>query len=151
MLFINLNPRNIRNEVRDLYGHQLVCLNPNHPDEDTPPQIRDWLNLVYQSIHNSSAPILNTNNAGIKKAAQLISFENLTPEERTESKNKEASKITIAKIENIAREDERTKAAAEKEQMILEMHEDGMSITRIAKFAQKTEEEVQQIITKYKQ
>ena len=160
LLFINLNPRNIRNEVRDLYGHQLVCLNPNHPDEDTPPQIRDWLNLVYQSIHNSSAPILNTNNAGVKKAAQLISFENLTPEERTESKNKEASKITIAKIENIAREDERVKAAAEKEQimlsvaaekeqMILEMHEDGMIVTRIAKFAQKTEEEVQQIITKH--
>ena len=46
---------------------------------------------------------------------------------------------------------ERTKAEAGKEQMILEMYEDGMSVTRIAKFAQKTEEEVQQIITKYKQ
>ena len=150
-MFINLNPRNIRNEVRDLYGHQLVCLNPNHPDEDTPPQIRDWLNLVYQSIHNSSAPILNTNNAGVKKAAQLISFENLTPEERTESKNKEASKITIAKIENIAREDERAKAEAEKEQIVIGMDKAGLPVSQIALITQKTEEEVQQIITKYKQ
>jgi len=30
----------------------------------------------------------------------LISFENLTPEERTKAKNKEASMVTIAKIEN---------------------------------------------------
>ena len=35
-------------------------------------------------------------NEGIKKATELISFENLTPEERTKSKNKEAAKIVIA-------------------------------------------------------
>ena len=33
-------------------------------------------------------------------AIELISFENLTPEERTQAKNKEAGKITIAKVEN---------------------------------------------------
>ena len=150
LLFINLNPRNIRNEVRDLYVHQLVCLNPNHPDEDTPPQIRDWLNLVYQSIHNSAAPILNTNNEGVKKAAQLISFENLTPEERNESKKKEATKITIAKIENIVREDERAKAELEKENMILGMDKAGLPASQIAIITQKPEEEVQQIIEKNK-
>ena len=94
-----------------MYGHQFVCLNPNHPDESTPPQIRDWLNLVYESIHNSQHPVLNTNNAGIKKAAELISFENLTPEERAASKKKEAGKITIAKIEQNARIEEKVEIA----------------------------------------
>jgi hypothetical protein len=150
LLFINLNPQTINGEVRDLYGHQFVCLNPNYPDESTPPQIRDWQNLVYESIHNSAHPILNTANAGVKKAAELISFENLTPEERSASKKKEAGKITIAKIEQDARDDERAKAEEEKEQMILEMNENGLPIKQITKITKKTEEEIAKIIEKYR-
>jgi hypothetical protein len=100
VLLMNLNPRTLKGEVRDLYGHQLVCLNPNHPDEDTPQQIRDWLDLIYQSIHSPERPVLNTKHEGIRKAVELISFDNLTPEERKKAKNKEAAKVTIAKIEN---------------------------------------------------
>ena len=36
-------------------------------------------------------------NEGIRKAVELISFENLTPEERTKAKNKEAAKIVLTK------------------------------------------------------
>ncbi len=111
LLLIDFNPRNIRGEVRDLYGHQFVCLNPNHPDSDTPQKARDWLDLIYQSMHNPQRPVLNTKNEGIKKAAELISFENLTPEERSESKKKEAGLITIAKVEQIARKEERQEIA----------------------------------------
>jgi hypothetical protein len=100
VLLINLNPQNLKGEMKDLYGHQFVCLNPNHPAEETPKNIRDWLDLIYQSIHNSERPVLNTQHEGIKKAIELISFENLTPEERTQAKNKEAAKVTVAKIEN---------------------------------------------------
>jgi hypothetical protein len=57
---------------------------------------------------------LNIENKGIKKAAELINFDNLTPEERAESKNKEAAKVTLAKMEEIARTEERTLAEAEK-------------------------------------
>jgi hypothetical protein len=44
VLLITLNPQTLKGEIRDLYGHQsggvpLVCLNPNHPDKDTPKQI----------------------------------------------------------------------------------------------------------------
>jgi hypothetical protein len=99
VLLLNFNPQNLKGEIRDLYGHQFVCLNPNHPDTGTPQQIRDWLDLIYQSIHNPERPALNTANEGIKMAIELISFENLTPEERTQAKNKEAGKITIAKVE----------------------------------------------------
>jgi len=100
VLLLQLNPQNLKGEIRDLYGHQFVCLNPNHPDKDTPKQIRDWLDLIYQSIHSPERPVLNTQNEGIRKAIELISFENLTPEERTKAKNKEATRITVAKIEN---------------------------------------------------
>jgi hypothetical protein len=101
VLLLNINPQTLKGEIKDLYGHQFVCLNPNHPEKDTPKQIRDWLDLIYQSIHNPERPALNTENEGIKKAIELISFENFTPEERTKAKNKEASMITIAKIENL--------------------------------------------------
>jgi hypothetical protein len=100
VLLLNINPQSIKGEVRNLYGHQFVCLNPNHPDNDTPQQIRDWLDLIYQSIHNPERPVLNTQNEGIRRAIELISFENLSPEERANAKNKEAGKITVAKIEN---------------------------------------------------
>ncbi len=100
VLQVNLNPQNLRGEIRDLYGHQFVCLNPNHPDLGTPQPIRDWLDLIYQSIHSPERPVLNTRHEGIRKAVELISFENLTPEERTRAKNKEAARITVAKIEN---------------------------------------------------
>jgi hypothetical protein len=101
VLLINLNPQTLGGEMRDLFGHQFVCLNPNHQSQDTPQSLRDWLDLIYQSIHTPQRPSLNMENAGIKKAVELISFENLTPEERTQAKNKEAAKVTLAKMQNI--------------------------------------------------
>jgi hypothetical protein len=100
VLLLNLNPQTLQGEIRNLYGHQFVCLNPNHPNSETPKQIRDWLDLIYQSIHSPERPVLNTKNEGIRKAMELISFDNLSPEERTNAKNKEAARVTIAKIEN---------------------------------------------------
>lgn len=97
VLLLNLNPQTLQGEIRALYGHQFVCLNPNHPNSQTPTQIRDWLDLIYQSIYHPENPVLNTQNEGIRKAIELISFENLTPEERTKAKDKEAAKITLAK------------------------------------------------------
>ena len=49
----------------------------------------------------------------------------------------------------IEKEALRAKAEAKEEQMILEMHEDGMNAAKIAKFTQKTALEVQAIIKKY--
>jgi PD-(D/E)XK nuclease family transposase len=100
VLLLKLNPKTLNGQERELYEHQFVCLNPNYADQETPKPIRDWLTLIYESIHNAENAIINRENAGIRRAAELISFENLTPEERALSKNKEAGKITIAKIEN---------------------------------------------------
>jgi predicted transposase/invertase (TIGR01784 family) len=105
VLLLKLNPQTLQGEIRDLYGHQFVCLNPNHPNEETPKQIRDWLDLIYESIHHPENPNLNTENEGIKKAVELISFENLTPNERMHAKNKEGAKIVIATTEKYAKEE----------------------------------------------
>jgi hypothetical protein len=153
-LLLDFNPRTISGEIRDLYGHQFVCLNPNYSDTDTPQKVRDWLNLIYQSMHNSENPVVNIENAGIKKAIELISFENLTPEERSESKKKEAGKITIAKIEKDARDDERAKAEKEAErkevESILGFYDNGVPVPVIAKSLNKKEEEITEIIEKHR-
>ena len=111
VLLLNLNPQTLQGEIRELYGHQFVCLNPNHPNSETPKQIRDWLDLIYQSIHSPERPVLNMQNEGIKKAMELISFENLSPAERTQAKNKEAAKITLAKTELYAKQEEKFEIA----------------------------------------
>jgi hypothetical protein len=137
-LLLDFNPRTIRGEIRDLYGHQFVCLNPNHPDPDTPQKIRDWLDLIYQSMHNPQRPVLNTGNAGIKKAAELINFDNLTPEERTESKNKEAGLITIAKVEQSARKEEKIDIAKK-------MLDDNEPIEKIVRYTGLPLERIQEL------
>jgi len=105
VLLLNINPQTLAGKVRNLYGHQFVCLNPNYPDESTPQNIRDWLDLIYQSIHSPERTVLNVENLGIKKAIELISFENLTPTERTEAKNKEAGKITAVKLKRLEKQE----------------------------------------------
>ncbi len=111
VLLLKLNPQTLKGEVRELFGHQFVCLNPNHPDVETPKQIRDWLDLIYQSIHSPERPVLNTDNEGIRKAVELISFENLTPEERKKAKDKEASRIVLSKERNAGKKESQIEIA----------------------------------------
>jgi hypothetical protein len=111
VLLLTLNPQTLQGKVRELYGHQFVCLNPNHPDPSTPKSMRDWLDLIYQSIHSPERPVLNMDNEGIKKAMELISFENLTPEERTQAKNKEAAKIVLTKERAAGKQEEKIEIA----------------------------------------
>jgi PD-(D/E)XK nuclease family transposase len=84
----NLNGKNI-----PIYGHQMVCLNPNHPEPDTPQAMRDWLDLFYQSIHSPERPNINRSNAGIKRAADLIDFTKFTPKELADAKNLEQNMV----------------------------------------------------------
>lgn len=111
VLAFKINPKTLSGIERDLYGHQFVCLNPNHSDATTPQAIRDWMDLIYQSIHNRERPVLNIQNEGIRRAVELISFENMTPEERTAAKNKEASRVTRAIYEDLFRTEEKREIA----------------------------------------
>jgi hypothetical protein len=105
VLLLQLNPRTLKGEERDLFGHQFVCLNPNHPEKDTPKPIRDWLDLIYQSIYNSGRPVINLQNEGIKRAAELIEIDNISPEELELKKKTEAGKVAKTIYENAAREE----------------------------------------------
>lgn len=97
-LMVNINPKTFNGEERDIYGHQFVCLNPNHPDKETPKRIRDWLDLIYQSIHSPERPNVNESNEGIKRVVDLISFEDLSPIELAEAKKKESTKVATLKM-----------------------------------------------------
>lgn len=136
VLLITLNPQTLKGEIRDLYGHQFVCLNPNHPNKDTPKQIRDWLDLIYQSIHSPERPTLNIENEGIRKAIELISFENLTPEERAEAKNKEAARIVLTQ-----------ERYAEKTEIAKNMLAENEPDEKIAKYTGLSVEQIQQLRT----
>lgn len=95
-LLSTINPKNLKGKELEIYGHQLIFLNPNYRNEETPPNIKDWLDLIYESIHNPKNPHINLANPAIKKAAELIDYNDMSSEEITESKNEEARKITLS-------------------------------------------------------
>jgi hypothetical protein len=86
VLISKLNPKNLKGIERKIFNHQLIYLNPNYKGEDTPQNYRDWLDLIYESIHNPENPKLNTDNLGIKRAIEIVNFENISPEEWEEAK-----------------------------------------------------------------
>ena len=86
VLISSLNPKNLRGYEKKLFGHNLIFLNPNYKDGSTSDNYRDWLDLIYESIHHPENPTININKEGIKRAAELVQFENISPEEWEESK-----------------------------------------------------------------
>jgi hypothetical protein len=101
VIVTKFSSKNLKGKEINIYAHQMVCLNPNHPEVDTPAAIRDWLDLIYQSIHSPERPNVNLNNAGVKRAAELIDYDKLTPQELAKAKNKEQGEVvkSIYKLE----------------------------------------------------
>ncbi len=97
VLVSTLNPRNLDGIERKLFNHELVFLNPNYKDVDTPINYRDWLELVYESIHNAENANINLENKGVKRAASIVSFEKISPQEWEQSKI-EAGKTKVLEI-----------------------------------------------------
>lgn len=105
VLVSSLNPKNLKGIEKDIYGHELIFLNPNYRGADTPGNYRDWLDLIYESIHNPENPRINTNNSGISRAAAVVGFDNISPEEWETSKIDVARKKTLAIEKKIGREE----------------------------------------------
>ena len=110
VLISNLNPKNLKGIERKIFNHELIYLNPNYKGESTPANYRDWLDLIYESIHNPENPNINLENAGIKRVAEFVNMENVTPEEW------EMAKIEVSKKKVIVLERE-----AEKQEIALNM------------------------------
>lgn len=98
VLISSLNPKNLNGIERKIFNHELVYLNPNYKGEDTPQNYRDWLDLLYESIHNPENPKVNFQNKGVMRAIDIISYENISPEEWEQSKI-EAGKQVVIKLE----------------------------------------------------
>jgi nitrogen regulatory protein PII-like uncharacterized protein len=96
VLISSLNPKNLKGIERKIYNHELVFLNANYKDAETPQNYRDWLDLIYESIHHPENPQINIKNEGIKRAFEMISYENLTPEEWEQSKLEASKQKVIA-------------------------------------------------------
>jgi PD-(D/E)XK nuclease family transposase len=107
VLISSLNPKNLKGMERPIFNHELIYLNPNYKGEGTPPNYRDWLDLIYESIHHPDNPTLNTANAGVKRASEIVSYENISPEEWEQSKI-EVSKRKVIKLERDAGREEKS-------------------------------------------
>jgi len=109
ILISDVNPRDKEGNVVNFYGHQLIFLNPNFKTAKTPPAIKDWFNLILESIENPDNPKINLKKRAIKKAAKLIESDNLTPEVRR------AAKVAVATEETRKLVERRAKAEGQKE------------------------------------
>ena len=95
ILISTSNPKNFKNIERKIYNHELVFLNPNYKDLETPINYRDWLDLIYESIHHLDNPKINLNNAGVKRASEIANFDVIDPYEWEASKFAAASRKTL--------------------------------------------------------
>jgi predicted transposase/invertase (TIGR01784 family) len=140
VLVSNLNPKNLKGAERKLFNHELIYLNPNYKDGDTPQNYRDWLDLIYESIHNPQNPQVNIQNAGIKRAVEIVSYENINPYEWEESK-KEAGRRKVITLER----------AEEREEVQIEVAKnailEGLDIAVISKLTGLTVEKIEELRT----
>jgi predicted transposase/invertase (TIGR01784 family) len=161
VLVSDLNPRTLEDKVRNLYPHRLIFLNPNHISDNTPALIKDWLDLISESIKNPDAPRINLQNPAIQKAARLANIEDMPESVLEEGKIAEMRKAARVIYEDIGRAEERAKAEAEKAQLIQEardkevqtivkMRDSGIAVADIAGFMDKTPEEIMAILAAHK-
>lgn len=135
-LLSSLNPKNLKDFERDIYGHQLIFLNPNYRTNETPPDIKDWLDLIYESIHNPENPKINLSKPAIKKASELIDYNDMSPEEITASKDEEARKATLTIYEEKGRIEGKIEIAKQ-------MKVDGVEVKTISKYTGLSETEIE--------
>ncbi len=103
ILVHNSNLYDLEGKEYDVFGHKLIFLNHNYVQDTTPQGYRDWLVLVKESIKSPKNPQVNLANEGVRKVTELIDYEQLSPEERTESKNRNAAESAKAIYEQEAK------------------------------------------------
>lgn len=130
--------KNLQGKDIPIYGHQMVCLNPNYPESYTPPQIRDWLDLFYQSIHNPEKPNINWNNPAVKRAAELIDYDKLTPKQRKNAKEQEQGEVVRCMYKQEGKNEKAIEVAKELLALDIDIH-------IIAKSTQLSFEEIEQL------
>jgi hypothetical protein len=139
MLVTTFTTRNAAKVERLLYRHSFVTLNPNHRDPNTPQSVKDWLDLIYESMHNPQAPSINLQNTGIQRAAELIEIHQFTPKQLAAKKSVEQARSAKIVGEEYARWEERVRTAKK-------FYANGVSIEIIAASLEKSIPEIQEMI-----
>jgi hypothetical protein len=139
MLITTFTTRNAAKVERLLYRHSFVTLNPNHRDPNTPKSVKDWLDLIYESMHNPTNPSINLQNTGIQRAAALIEIHKFTPKQLAAKKSVEQAQSAKLVGEEHARWQERVRIAKE-------MSANSASTEFIAKCLKQSIEETQDMI-----
>jgi hypothetical protein len=134
VLISTLNPKNLKGVERKIFNHELIYLNPNYRDTETPSNYRDWLDLIYESIHSPRNPKINIEKEGIRRVVEIITYENISPEEW------EQSKIEVGKRKVIQLERE-----AEKYEIAKNLKKLGVSNEHIAQATGLAIEEIEKI------
>ena len=148
-LIVDFNPRTRRGEIIDFCGHQLIFLNPNFRNPETPPNYIDWFDLLQESIHHPQNPQINLNNQAIKKVATLIEEDNLTPDERHATKIAAATEQTLQLYEKKGQEVGKREGRREAQlEMAKKMKAKGFEVETIAEMTQLEVEMINQIETK---
>jgi len=109
VLITDINPRTLEGEYRDMHDHKMVMLNTEFVNKSTPKAIRDWLDLIKESIHNPKSPNINLLNPAVARAAKIAENNNITPEEFYEANIQEMRKATLAINLEMGREEQREK------------------------------------------
>lgn len=109
ILITSINPRNLQGQERKMTKHQMVILNTTYINDNTPKDIKDWMDLIKESMNNPQNPKINTDKPSIAKAAKLAALNNLSPEQLADAKEMEMRKATIALVEDISRREENDK------------------------------------------
>lgn len=139
MLVTTLHTEDSGHDNVPLYAHKFIALNPNHKHQNTPQAIRDWLDLIYESVNNPENPKINRGNKGIDKAATLIDMDNLTPEESEDKKKGEAAKTKRELYEDKARKEEKII-------LVKQFFKSGVSIEIIATATHLSIDEIKEIL-----
>lgn len=109
VLITDINPRNLKGDIRVMNNHKMVILNTTYINTDTPDSILDWMTLIAESIKNPENPQINFQKPAIAKAAQLANKDRLSPEQLADGKIEEMRKITSAILIDEGRKDENNK------------------------------------------
>lgn len=148
VMMIDFNPRNLKDEKIEIWGHNLVFLNPNpkYNRDGVPKEYEDWLNLIYSSFQKSPANYkINLQNKGVAKAVSLIEYEKLDPDTLAEMKKAESRKATEQMLKDESREEGR-KEGRKVTIKVIKLHEEGKTVSEIAALLGIDEDEVQEIL-----
>jgi hypothetical protein len=142
VLVSNLNPRTLQDKIREVYPHRLIFLNPSHTSLDTPAGIKDWLDLISESIKNPNDPKINLTNEWIRRAADLADVSTMPESVLEDAKKAEAAKKTKSIYEELGKEEK------EKE-IVLKLYTKKKTSEEISDLLDIPLEQVREIIEEY--